>query len=239
MKKLSLASVLMILVMLFGITSCGILQSAIEPADEKQKTFAVKDFDRLDIGNAFHIKVTQGATFKVEASGDSRDIDDLLVEERNGTLEVSFRNKWRIRRYRMDIAIEMPTLKEVDFSGATTSKIKGFDNTDDLRIQLSGASTSTFLTSAKIFDIDLSGASTLELEGKSQKIYAELSGASTLNAFSTDAEEASLNLSGASNGRVNVAQQLKVRASGASKVRYRGAAKVDSDLSGSSKVEKE
>lgn len=229
----------MITVMIFGITSCGILQQAIEPQDEKQKTFDAKDFDRLEIGNAFQIKVVKGTAFKVSAAGDSRDIDDLLVVERNGTLEVSFRNNWRLRRYRMNIDIEMPTLKEVDFSGATTSTIKGFDDLTDLEIDLSGASKSVFLTNAKTYDIDLSGASTLEIEGKSQKIYAELSGASTLNAFSTNAEEASLNLSGASSGRVNVAQQLKVRASGASKVRYRGNAKVDSDLSGSSKVEKE
>ena len=95
------------------------------------------------------------------------------------------------------------------------------------------------MTNAKTYDINLSSASTLEIEGKSKKIYAELSGASILNAFSTDVEEASLDLSGASNERVNVAQQLKVRASGASKVRYRGNAKVDSDLSGSRRVEKE
>ncbi|WP_435354419.1 head GIN domain-containing protein [Emticicia sp. SJ17W-69] len=239
MKKNNLISVLMILVMIFSITSCGILQQAIEPADEKQKTFDVKNFDRLEMGNSFHINVVQGATFKIKASGDSRDIDDLLVEENNGKLEISFRNKWRLRRYRMDIDIEMPALKEVDFSGASVSNIRGFDNLSDLKIDLSGASKSVFQTNAKTYDIDLSGASTLELEGKSQKIYAELSGASTLNAFSNDAEEASLNLSGASSGRVNVAQQLKVRASGASKVRYRGNAKVDSDLSGSSKVEKE
>lgn len=239
MKKLNLASVLMISVMIFGITSCGILQQVIEPQDEKQKTFNVKNFDQLEMGNAFHINVVQGATFKVKAVGDSRDIDDLLVEERNGTLEVSFRNNWRLRRYQMDIDIEMPALKGVDFSGASISNIKGFDNTSDLKINLSGASKSFFLTNVKTYDIDLSGASTLEIEGKSQKIYAEMSGASTFNAFSTATDEASLNLSGASSGRVNVSQQLKVRASGASKVRYRGNAKVDSDLSGSSNVEKE
>ncbi len=239
MKKLQLTSILLISVMFFGITSCEVLQQAVAPKDEKQKTFDSKDFDRLDIGNAFNIKVVKANAFKISAVGDSQDIDDLVVVERNGTLDISYRNHWRIRRYRMDIAIEMPNLKAVDFSGATTSNVKGFDNLSELQINLSGASKATFLTNAKTYDIDLSGASDLDLEGKSQKIYAELSGASTLYAFSTEVNEASLNLSGASSGRVNVAQQLKVRASGASKVRYRGTAKVDSDLSGSSKVEKE
>lgn len=236
MKKLRLIS---ISVMILSITSCGILQQSIDPKDEKTKTFTAKDFDRLAIGNAFHINVIEAGSFKIEAAGDRRDIDDLLVEERNGKLKIYFRNNFRIRRYRMNINIEMPALKEVDFSGATVSSIKGFDNTTDMKIVLSGASESTFLTSPKTYDVDLSGASTLDLEGKSQKIYAELSGASTLNAFSTETVEASLNLSGASNSKVTVAQQLKITASGASKVRYRGDAKVDSNLSGSSKVVKE
>lgn len=239
MKNVRIASVLVMTSLSLSMSSCDVLQQTVDPKNAVQESFDVKNFDGLEIGNAFEITVTKGSDYKVKASGDSRDIDDLVVKERNGTLEVYYRNNWRLRRYRMSIEIEMPTLKEVDFSGATEASVKGFDNLSDLEIDLSGASKATFYTSAKNFDIDLSGASTLELEGKADKIYAELSGASNLNAFGVDATDASLNLSGASNGRVNVAQQLKVKASGASKVRYRGAAKVESDLSGSSKVVKE
>lgn len=239
MKNVKFASVLVMIALSLSISSCDVLQQTVDPRNAVQETFDVKNFDGLEIGNAFDITVTKGSDYKIKASGDSRDIDDLVVKERNGTLEVYYRNNWRLRRYKMNIEIEMPTLKEVDFSGAAEASIKGFNNLSELEIDLSGASKATFITNAKTYDIALSGASTLELEGKTDKIYAELSGASTLNAFSTDATDASLNLSGASNGRVNVDQQLKVKASGASKVRYRGAAKVESDLSGSSKVVKE
>ncbi len=239
MKNLKFTSVVVITALSLIMSSCDVLQQTVDPKDAKQAAFDVKNFNGLEIGNAFEITVTKGSDYKVKASGDSRDIDDLVVKERNGTLEVYYRNNWRLRRYKMSIEIEMPTLRKIDFSGATESSIKGFDNLEELEIDLSGASKGTFYTSAKTFDIELSGASTLELNGKTDKIYSELSGASTLNAFSTNAADASLNLSGASNGRVNVALQLKVKASGASKVRYRGDAKVESDLSGSCKVMKE
>lgn len=239
MKNLRIASVLVMTSLSVSMSSCDVLQQTVDPKNAVEESFDVKNFDALEIGNAFEITVTKGSDYKIKASGDSRDIDDLVVKERNGTLEVYYRNNWRLRRYKMSIEIEMPTLKEVDFSGAVEASVKGFDNLEELDIELSGASKGTFYTSAKTFDIDLSGASTLELEGKTDKIYAELSGASNLNAFNVNAANASLDLSGASNGRVNVAQQLKVKASGASKVRYRGAANVESDLSGSSKVVKE
>ncbi len=239
MKNVRITSVLLLTALSLCTISCDVLQQTVDPKNAVEESFDVKNFDGLEIGNAFEVTVTKGSDYKIMASGDSRDIDDLVVKERNGTLEVYYRNNWRLRRFKMSIEIEMPTLKEVEFSGAVEANVKGFDNLDELEIDLSGASKATFITNAKTYDIDLSGASTLELEGKSDKIFAELSGASTLNAFSTDAADASLNLSGASNGRVNIAQQLKVTASGASKVCYRGAAKVESDLSGSSKVVKE
>lgn len=239
MKKMKFAAMLLMAALTLSMISCDVLQTTVDPVYAKQKLFDVKNFNALEIGSAFEITVTKGTDFKIKASGDEKDIDDLIVKERNGTLEVYYKNNWRLRRYRMSIDIEMPNLKKVDFSGATESSIKGFDNLDELEIELSGASKGTFYTSARTYDINLSGASILDLEGQTNKIYAELSGASTLNAFNTDAIDASLNLSGASNGRINVSKKLKVTASGASKLRYRGAANVESNLSGSSKVVKE
>jgi len=239
MKKLKSIPLMMSLLIIFSLSSCGLLQRGLEPQQEDNKTYKLQNFDRLDIGNAFNISVKKSTTFRIEATGDVRDIEDLVVKEQNGLLKIYYQNKWRIRRYRMEIEIEMPTLKEVDFSGASVSTVKGFNDLNSLRIDLSGASKATFLTSVKTYEIDLSGASELDLEGNSEKIIADLSGASTLNAFDTKVETAQLDISGASSGRVSVSKQLQVQASGASKVRYRGNPEVKSDLSGSSKVTKD
>ena len=238
MKKLRLATILLLLITAFGISSCGLLQQGIEPRNPEDKTFDVKNFDKLEMGSAFHINVRQGANYKINVHGDSRDIDDLIVKEVEGELKVYY-SKWRIRRYRMEIDIEMPTVKEIDFSGASTSKVEGFNNLNELEIDLSGSSRATFITRARLYEIDLSGASELDIEGSAQEIEVDLSGSSQLNAFDMTTEKATLDVSGASTSRVNVTRQLSVRASGASKVRYRGNPQISSNLSGSSKVERE
>ena len=238
MKKLRLNGVAALILIAFSISSCGLLQQGIEPRNPEDKTFDIRNFDKLEMGNAFHINVKQGTDFKIKANGDSRDIDDLIVKVSNGELKIYY-SKWRIRRYRMEIDIEMPTVKEIDFSGATTSYIQGFDNLDELEIDLSGSSRATLSAEARLYEIDLSGASELDLEGSGKEMEIDLSGASKLNAFDATVEKATLDVSGASTCRVNVSEQLTIRASGASKVRYRGNPQVTSNLSGSSKVEKD
>lgn len=238
MRKLRLSSLFAITLIGFIISSCELVQQGVEPRNPEDKTFALKNFDKLSMGNAFQINVKQGPDFKMKVNGDSRDIDDLNVKVTNGELKVYY-SKWRIRRYRMEIDIEMPTVKEVDFSGASTSYIQGFDNLDELEIDLSGSSKATLSANARFYEIDLSGASVLDLKGNGNEMEADLAGASKLNAFDALVEKATLDVSGASTGRVNVSEQLYIKASGASKVRYRGNPRVSSNLSGSSKVDKD
>lgn len=238
MKNLKSGSVIAFMLVAFMISSCELIQQGIEPKNPEAKTYDSKNFDKLEMGNAFHINVKQGTDFKIKAQGDSRDIDDLIVKVSSGELKIYYK-KWRIRRYRMEIDIEMPTLKEIDFSGATTSFVQGFENLDELEIDLSGSSKATISANARLYEIDLSGASELGLEGSGKEMEVDLSGASKLNAFDTMVEKATLDVSGASSGRVNVSGKLNIKASGASKVRYRGNPQVSSDLSGSSHVEKD
>lgn len=227
-----------IILIAVSISSCEILQQGIEPRNPEEKTFDSKNFTKLEMGNAFHINVKQGNDFKIKAKGDKRDIDDLIVKVSSGELKIYY-TKWRVRRYRMEIEIEMPTLKEIDFSGASTSFVEGFTDLDELEIDLSGSSNATISAKARFYEIDLSGASVLDLEGGGKDMEADLSGASKLNAFDTRVERATMDVSGASTSRVNVSEKLNIRASGASKVRYRGNPQVSSNLSGSSRVEKD
>jgi Putative auto-transporter adhesin, head GIN domain len=227
----------------------GLLQSCIyidgnndgilAPGGTTDRTFRVDNFTRLEMGNAFNVTVRRAANFSLVATGDQTDIDDLeAFVSQNDVLVLRYRNR-RARRYQMDVRVSMPDLRGIDFSGAVNSTIEGFDNLRVLDIKLSGASKSTAAVSSERVEIDLSGASQLNLRGSGLRLGGTLSGASRLDAFDYGVEDADLDLSGASTGRVLVSKSLIVRASGASDVRYRGNAEVRSNLSGSSTVRKD
>lgn len=207
----------------------------IPPRGEATRTFDFRDFDELEMGNAFHVNVTAGSSFAVSATGERNDLDDLNIFVQDGRLVARYNNSWKNRR-RMDIDITMPDLESAEFSGAVEAMVEGFENLPSIEFDLSGASKCDFDGAGTTLKFELSGASELNLQGKMKYLDGELAGASDLNAFDLEAEESKLRVSGASDAKVWVTKLLDVKANGASNVRYRGNPKVEKDVSGGSSV---
>lgn len=235
MKK-SLVIFLFALLAVFAQSCVFISEGTLTPLDPTSQTYNLRDFDQLEMGNAFDIHVRQSGQFSISVRGDRRDVQDLDVYvDRSGKLVMKYRN-WRVRRYDMEVDITMPTLTEVDFSGATTSTIEGFTNGRTLDVELSGASKSVIDSDWDRINVDLSGASDLVLHGQGLTIAGELSGASRVDAFDYPVDNVDLDLSGASTARVLVGKTLRVNASGGSTLRYRGTPELRSNISGGSTV---
>jgi hypothetical protein len=208
------------------------------PLQKAHKEFAILDFDRLEMGSAFNIEVEQSNTFSVDVRGDRRNIDDLEVFKSGNTLIIQFDDNAN-RHHDTYIYITMPTLKAVNFSGASVSKIRGFASDDDLDYFLSGASVSQLDADFREINLVVSGASHMSLHGSGDELDGEVSGASSLKAFNYPVREATLNVSGASEAHVTVTDELTITASGASSVLYRGSPSVTSNTSGASHVQKD
>lgn len=230
-RQVSFYTVLLALVTL--LFSC---KEDLGPYEEVTRTYPLSNFNRLDMGSGFQVDVRYGATYAVDVRGNRADIDDLDVNVRSTTLNAQYRNYNRKQRYKMIFTITMPTVRAVDFSGAVKSTIVGFTDLSELDVKLSGASKADVNVNAARLSHDLSGASQLKVTGNGNLLSGGLSGASTLEAYDFPVNRADLNVSGASNARVQVTDALIVKASGASKVRYRGNARVNSDVTGASTV---
>lgn len=237
MKIRLILSLLAIAAFTFVLSSCSETEDP-GPLQEVREEYGVEDFDRLEIGDAIHIDVEQGNYFEISVRGDRRNVDDLDVFKEGSTLIVRF-DENRNRNHETYITITMPTLRSVNFSGASDSRVSGFYDLEDFDVYLSGASSSQLDVEATEIDIVLSGASVLTLRGAGTTLDSELSGASALRAFDYPVLEADVVVSGASTGKVSVENHLEASASGASAVLYRGDPTVDSNVSDTSTVRKD
>ncbi|WP_428657847.1 head GIN domain-containing protein [Runella sp.] len=208
--------------------------------DRTTRTFNLNGFDRLSLGSAFEITVTKG-NYGVKVEGRKQDLEDLEAEVSGGKLRIHYKDSynWNRNRKRVIVTISMPTVKALDFSGASTSKVSGFNDLGTLDLDISGASKSDIQVKAQRIVVDASGASTITLTGSGGRLEGEVSGATSLRAYDFPVKEAILDASGASSVRVSVDGKLDVEASGASSVRYRGTASVRSNTSGASSVKSE
>ena len=204
------------------------------------RNYDLNGFDRLSLGSAFEISVTKG-NYSVKVEGRKQDIDDLEAGVSAGKLRIRYKDSlgWGRNRKRVTVTISMPTLKGLDLSGATTSRVSGFNDLGTLDLDISGASKSDIQVKAQKIIMDASGASSITLTGNANRIEGEVSGATSIRAYDFPVKEAFLDVSGASNVRVSVNGKMEVEASGASSVRYRGTASVRSNTSGASSVKSE
>src|SRR5688572_22325504 len=60
------------------------------PLQQMEKEYDLIDFDRLEIGDAFVIRVEQGNFYSISARGDERNIDDLIVKKEGSILVIRF-----------------------------------------------------------------------------------------------------------------------------------------------------
>jgi Putative auto-transporter adhesin, head GIN domain len=208
------------------------------PLQYQEERFTITDFDRLEIGDAFIIRVTEGNYFSVEVRGDRRNLDDLDVYKSGSTLVVRY-DEYENRRHETYIDIVMPSMSAAVFSGATNSVITGFDDLELLNLSLSGASVSQIDIEASQLILNLSGASVADLRGAVVNLNAEVSGASSIKAFTMPVVNAHLNVSGASVAKVTVSENLDAIVSGASTVFYRGNPVITEEVTGGSSLQRD
>ena len=208
------------------------------PLQETSREYAVIDFDQLEMGSGFHITVMEGPNFMVRAKGDRRNIQDLDVFKEGSTLRIRYDENAN-RRHETRIVIQMPVLKGFNFSGGSVSVIDGFESDDVLNAYVSGGSLAQLNAGYRKVNLVLSGGSKFRMHGLGDELEGDISGASVLSAFDFPVSTATLNFSGASSGKITVADQLTVTASGASTVVYRGSPSIEKDVSGESSVVKD
>jgi hypothetical protein len=207
------------------------------PRQQDTRSFAIVDFDRIEAGDALDITILSGNNFSIKAEGDRRNLDDLEVFTSGNSLILRF-DENESRQYTTFVTITMPALNGISFSGAVNGRVSGFDAAR-LDVALSGASLGQLDTDATELYFNINGASQLRLRGAGNLIDGSISGASVLTAFEYETVQAKLHVSGASQGRVNVSQQLQVIATGASEVIYQGEPELLVETSGASVVKKD
>lgn len=232
----TLLTVLLVVPVLVLFSSCDTEDPG--PLQEQTREYAIIDFDQLEMGSGFNIRVEESNTFGIRAEGDRRNIQDLEVFKSGTTLIIKY-DEQSERRHQTFITIGMPALRKVNFSGGSVSVVSGFESDETLDFILSGGSVCQLDAGYRAIDLSVSGGSVMKLHGLGDELRADVSGASTLSAFDYPVRMAELVLTGASVARLTVSDHLTVNASGASKVSYRGNPQIEETSSGGSVVSRD
>lgn len=236
-------TIVIVVLLLAAVVSAGCIGAQIRGSGNlKTETYDLGDFDKVDIGYAFKVNIVQDGYFKVEVTADDNVFKYIRVTKMGNTLRIQVDPVTLIGSPTLEADISMPKLTGLEFSGATSGTVSGFDSADDLDLDLSGASSLDLngITAGDIkfdvsgaskadgdlyagnIDFDVSGASTVKLEGSGADIVIDGSGASNVDLEDFEVNNADVALSGASKSIVNLTGKLDADLSGASNLKYIG-----------------
>jgi len=216
------------------------------------------DFERVDVSNAFELKLIESDTFFVQVTIDDNLAQYVRVDDQNGWLSIGMENGHSYNTDHLKAEVHMPFITDLTGSGATAIEMHNFSDTTDFNLELSGASVYSGSYAANICNIRLSGASVISISMPCTDLYMDISGASVVNMngncsdFYLDGSGASvlnmgnfitsksvIDLSGASEATIHVLDHLDVELSGASILKYYGDPTLGNiDISGASVLTK-
>jgi hypothetical protein len=208
------------------------------PRQSDSRNFAFLDFNRVDAGYGLVVTIIKSSNYSIEAIGDRRNLDDLVILKNGNSLVMGFTHSEK-RQYLTYVNISMPDLQGINFSGSVNGTVAGFSGNALFDATLSGASLAQINISSETLNLNVSGASQLLLAGSGEKMNGIVSGASLLSSFDYPVNEVVVHISGASSSRLSVSQQLKGSATGSSLILYRGQPSVEVESSGESMVRKD
>jgi hypothetical protein len=187
-----------------------------------EKEINITGFNKVYASERFNVTITRGTAFSVKVKGPSNSVNDIDWSVANNILDIEY-NHYQGNRPRVDIAITLPMLVQLNLSGAAAGTVNGFNAVSNvIRTVLSGASKCLLNGTGVSTQVEISGASELTINGATESLYGNISGAGKLAAYDVTSTEVDLSVSGGSEAKVKVSDRLFVEVAGGSRVYYKG-----------------
>lgn len=202
-------------------------EPATEPNGERTSDFS--DFSNIEITGLFDLEIERGDYHSIELIGPEDEKSKYKITQQGNTLIIDYESKqkfdWNIvnplQAEKININITMPDLESLEIKGAGDVEVRDFHETS-MDFEILGAIKMKADINTNDISINLAGASKLDLRGTADAMDATVQGASQLRAFDFEVQNAMVEANGASSAKVTVTGRLEMKEGVASKISYRG-----------------
>jgi len=139
MKKLIVGVLVAVLLTSGLVVGCG----GVVTGSGKLKTeeYNFSGFNKVDISNAFEIEIVQSSSYSVTITVDDNLFEYVDISKAGETLRIGLTTVTLLGPTTLKAKVAMPELRGLELSGATRGTASGFSSTENLDIEVSGASS--------------------------------------------------------------------------------------------------
>jgi hypothetical protein len=196
---------------------------------------SLSEFNQISLKGKGKVTLRKGDRHNFKIRTDDNVLPLIETEVRNGKLEISH-SKWNLRPTTLDYYITVKDLRGVSIAGS--GDINGKDRfvSDEFYTDVSGSGNILLDLEVDQLDSDISGSGSTLLSGKANSYHASITGSGKISAFDLEAKNASINITGSGDCRVNVSEKLRAKITGSGDVRYKGFPRITKKITGSGSV---
>lgn len=196
------------------------------------------DFTDVKIGGHFKVQLYKSDNPGVIIETDENLIQHIDIEVKDNRLVINSNNTLRPSKELL-IEVYYSEITGIQSSGASSIEHNEPLNSDELKVDLSGAGAIKLNLDVNELSLNLSGAGLVELKGRVRSEVVYLSGAGSLEAKDLESTYCEIHISGVGNAEVYVIRELNANISGMGNIEYYGdPTEIVQNVSGLGKVQK-
>ena len=208
-----------------------------------ERNYSVGAFDKIELAGAYDATVKTGSAVSVHASGGENVLDHLVVEVKDGTLQIhsekrnGFHWGWTGKNNKVALTITVPSLKGAELAGSGGIRIDKVAG-DSFEGAVAGSGGLT-LDQVEVGNLKLGIAGSGDAKagsGKAKSVAYEIAGSGGIDARGVVADDADVSIAGSGNVSVNAVKTAKVSIAGSGNVDVTGGAKCTTSKMGSGNV---
>lgn len=212
--------------LIFKLSTLLFVVTGLSANAQQTKNVSVKNFNAISVSSGIDLYLTQGNTETVNIKSDNETLENVVVEQNDGTLTIKFKDgvKWsRMLKNRMiKVYVDYKTLTAISASGGADVYTQNQMQADKMAIRSSGGSDLKLNLICNNLVIESSGGSDIDLKGKAENMTLQASGGSDIDAYDFITEYAKVSASGGSDINIFVNKGLEASASGGADVSFKG-----------------
>jgi len=198
-----------------SLTGSGILVS---------QEVALSDFDQVEAGLYFDLRIHQGKEPHVVLTSDDNFIEYVQVVQSGSEISFGFKpgHAYDISGVTLKADITLPQLSNLELSGSSHAYIDDYQSQQPFEANLASSSSLTGEMQLESVKLNTSGSSYVRLGGAGANLALEACGANFVDLSEFNVEDAALEVSCNSKVAVNVSGQLETKASQFAQVTFAG-----------------
>ena len=204
-------------------TLCFLLVAvAIHATAQSKEDRSLSSFDRLSVGEAITVYLTQGSSESATVEISGADLDDVVTEVSGNRLKIEMEGNRNYRDLEVTVYVTYRSLDELSVSSAADLYTRGPIKASSLEIDVSSAGDAEVEVDVDELIVEVSSSGDLTVSGNANSQKVGVSSAGSYYGYDMTSKSARVNVSSAGSAKVNVAEDIKASASSGGSVRYKG-----------------